>query len=116
MSTSTGPSDIRPVSSQDARALLRTPFGATSTALEVVEGVDLSGRRALVTGAASGIGVETARALAATGAAVTLAVRDLDAGHRVAADIAATSTQATGSQRTSPRPPATPPATCGASN
>ena len=99
MSTSTGPSDIRPVSSQDARALLRTPFGATSTALEVVEGVDLSGRRALVTGAASGIGVETARALAATGAAVTLAVRDLDAGHRVAADIAATTGNPAGDVR-----------------
>lgn len=99
MSTSTGPSNIRPASSQDAHALLRTPFGATSTALEVVEGVDLSGRRALVTGAASGIGVETARALAATGAAVTLAVRDLDAGERVAADIAATTGNPAGDVR-----------------
>ena len=52
-------------------------------------GIDLSGKRAIVTGAASGIGVETARALAAAGAEVTLAVRDLDAGERVAADITA---------------------------
>ena len=42
-----------------------------------------------MTGASSGIGVETARALAAAGAEVTLAVRDIDAGHRIAADITA---------------------------
>jgi NAD(P)-dependent dehydrogenase (short-subunit alcohol dehydrogenase family) len=62
-------------------------FGAESTALEVVEGLDLRGRKAVVTGAASGIGVETARALASAGATVTLAVRDVAAGDRVAADI-----------------------------
>ena len=56
----------------------------------MAEGIDLAGRRAIVTGAASGIGVETARALAGTGAEVTLAVRDVDAGARAAADIAAT--------------------------
>lgn len=56
----------------------------------MVEGIDLSGRAVVVTGAASGIGVETARALAQTGAAVTLAVRDVDAGRRVAADIVST--------------------------
>ncbi|MFF1683064.1 SDR family NAD(P)-dependent oxidoreductase [Streptomyces sp. NPDC058256] len=60
-------------------------FGASTTAAEVVDGVDLHGRRAVVTGASSGIGVETARALAAAGADVTLAVRDTDAGARVAA-------------------------------
>jgi NAD(P)-dependent dehydrogenase (short-subunit alcohol dehydrogenase family) len=59
-------------------------FGATSTAAEVIEGVDLHGRRAVVTGASSGIGVETVRALAAAGADVTLAVRDTDAGATVA--------------------------------
>ena len=66
-------------------------FGSTTTALQVVEGLDLSGRRAVVTGAASGIGVETARALAHAGMHVTLAVRDADAGARVASDIARTS-------------------------
>jgi NAD(P)-dependent dehydrogenase (short-subunit alcohol dehydrogenase family) len=70
--------------------LITTPFGFESTAAEVAAGIDLSGTRAVVTGAASGIGVETARALAGTGAGVTLAVRDLDAGARVAADITAT--------------------------
>lgn len=70
-------------------ALLTTPFGAQSTAAEVVHGVSLAGTRAIVTGAASGIGIETARALAAAGAEVTLAVRDLRAGARVAGQIAA---------------------------
>jgi NAD(P)-dependent dehydrogenase (short-subunit alcohol dehydrogenase family) len=69
---------------------ITTPFGFESTAAEVAEGIDLSGTRAVVTGAASGIGVETARALAGTGAGVTLAVRDLDAGARIAAEITAT--------------------------
>ena len=69
---------------------LRTPFGFDSTAAEVIAGVDLTGRRAIVTGGASGIGVETARALANAGAEVTLAVRDVAAGHRVASDIGGT--------------------------
>ncbi|HEV7710300.1 MAG TPA: SDR family NAD(P)-dependent oxidoreductase [Asanoa sp.] len=51
-------------------------FDARSTAAEVVAGIDLSGQRAVVTGGASGIGRETARALAAAGAEVTIAVRD----------------------------------------
>jgi NAD(P)-dependent dehydrogenase (short-subunit alcohol dehydrogenase family) len=61
---------------------ITTPFGATSTAEEVLAGVDLGGRRVIVTGASSGIGAETARALAAAGAEVTLAVRDVEAGRR----------------------------------
>jgi NAD(P)-dependent dehydrogenase (short-subunit alcohol dehydrogenase family) len=64
-----------------------TPFGATSTAHEVLAGVDLTGRRAIVTGGASGIGLETARALSGAGAQVTLAGRSLDAGEAAAADI-----------------------------
>ncbi len=67
--------------------LITTRFDATSTADEVVDGVDLHGRRAVVTGGASGIGVETARSLARAGAAVTLAVRNTAAGERVAAEI-----------------------------
>ncbi|MGW3244876.1 SDR family NAD(P)-dependent oxidoreductase [Streptomyces sp. NPDC001070] len=64
-------------------------FTAQSTAAEVVGGIDLTGRRAVVTGAASGIGLETARALAGAGAEVTLAVRGTAAGERAAADIGA---------------------------
>ncbi|MEV4000583.1 SDR family NAD(P)-dependent oxidoreductase [Actinomadura sp. NPDC049753] len=53
-----------------------TPFGMRATAAEVLDGVDLSGRRMIVTGGASGLGVETVRALAGAGAEVTVATRD----------------------------------------
>jgi NAD(P)-dependent dehydrogenase (short-subunit alcohol dehydrogenase family) len=66
---------------------IHTPFGFDSTAAEVIEGIDLSGQNAIVTGGSSGIGVETARALASAGAAVTLAVRNNDAGERTAIEI-----------------------------
>jgi NAD(P)-dependent dehydrogenase (short-subunit alcohol dehydrogenase family) len=69
--------------------LIQTPFGFDSTAAEVIEDIDLLGKRAIVTGASSGIGVETARALASAGAEVTLAVRDTEAGERTATDIPA---------------------------
>ncbi|GAB2809595.1 SDR family NAD(P)-dependent oxidoreductase [Actinoallomurus bryophytorum] len=66
---------------------ITTPFDAHSTAAEVIAGVDLTGRRAVITGGSSGIGLETARALATAGAQVTLAVRDTAAGQRAAEDI-----------------------------
>jgi len=69
--------------------LIQSPFGFDSTAAEVIADIDLSGKRAIVTGASSGIGVETARALASAGAEVTLAVRDTEAGQRTATDISA---------------------------
>ena len=53
-------------------------FGATSTTDEVLEGVDLSGKRMLVTGVSAGLGVETARTLAAHGAQVVGVARDLN--------------------------------------
>jgi len=68
---------------------ISTPFTADTTAAEVIAGVDLSGKRAIVTGGSSGIGTETARALASAGAEVTLAVRDVEAGTRVAGNIIA---------------------------
>src|SRR6202790_187078 len=52
-------------------------FGATSTTDEVLRGVDLRGKRVLVTGVSAGLGVETARALAAHGAEVVGAARDI---------------------------------------
>lgn len=66
---------------------LLTPFGAKSTAADVIAGIDLAGRQAIVTGGASGIGLETARALAGAHAEVTLAVRNIDAGKRAADEI-----------------------------
>ena len=54
---------------------LTTPFGFHSTAIEVIAGIDLTGKNAIVTGGASGIGFETTRALATAGASVIVAVR-----------------------------------------
>lgn len=68
---------------------IETPHGFSSTAADVSAGTNLTGKRAIVTGASSGLGTETTRALAATGCEVTLAVRDTSAGKRVAADITA---------------------------
>jgi len=53
------------------------PFGRRSTAEEVSEGIDLTGRHAIVTGATAGIGLETARVIALRGGTLTLACRDL---------------------------------------
>ncbi len=66
----------------DIRGLTRD-----STADDVLAGIDLTGKRAIVTGATSGIGVETARSLARAGADVTLAVRDTAKGREVADEI-----------------------------
>jgi NAD(P)-dependent dehydrogenase (short-subunit alcohol dehydrogenase family) len=52
-------------------------FGATSTTDQVLSGVNLQGKRILVTGVSAGIGVETARSVAAHGAHVVGAARDL---------------------------------------
>jgi NAD(P)-dependent dehydrogenase (short-subunit alcohol dehydrogenase family) len=70
-----------------SRDLITTSFTAASTADEVLRDVDLGGVRAIVTGGSSGLGIETARALAAAGAEVTLAVRNTDAGYGVAEQI-----------------------------
>lgn len=66
---------------------ITSAFGLRSTAREVAAGHELSGRTVIVTGGASGIGVETARALAEAGADVTLAVRNAEAGAATKADI-----------------------------
>ncbi|HEX3982747.1 MAG TPA: SDR family NAD(P)-dependent oxidoreductase [Acidisoma sp.] len=62
-------------------------FGATSTTDEVLAGINLTGKRVLVTGVSAGLGVETARALAAHGAAVIGTVRDLEKGKVATAQI-----------------------------
>jgi NAD(P)-dependent dehydrogenase (short-subunit alcohol dehydrogenase family) len=71
-------------------------FGYDTTAEEIARSVDLRGRRAVLTGASSGIGVETARALVLAGADVVLGVRDPEKGDAVALDLAP---EATGSIR-----------------
>jgi NAD(P)-dependent dehydrogenase (short-subunit alcohol dehydrogenase family) len=60
-------------------------FGATSTTDDVLSGIDLHGKRILVTGVSAGLGVETARALAARGANVTGTARDLEKAQRATA-------------------------------
>src|SRR5712672_873180 len=55
-----------------------TSFGATSTTEDVLSGVNLKGKRILVTGVSAGLGVETAQSLAAHGAQVVGAARDLN--------------------------------------
>jgi NAD(P)-dependent dehydrogenase (short-subunit alcohol dehydrogenase family) len=62
-------------------------FGATSTTEDVLRGISLEGKRILVTGVSAGLGVETARSLAAHGAQVTGAARDLKKAEAAAADI-----------------------------
>lgn len=61
-------------------------FGAESTADEVLEGIDLSGKRVLVTGVSAGLGVETARSLVAHGATVVGTARDLTKARRALAE------------------------------
>jgi len=68
---------------------IKTPFGFSSTVDEIVHGIDLTGKQSIVTGGSSGIGIETARGLAKSGAAVTLAVRRPEVGASVVADIQA---------------------------
>src|SRR6266496_935582 len=64
-----------------------TSFGATSTTDDVLSGVNLKGRRILVTGVSAGIGVETARSLAAHGAQVVGAARDLNKAKTATAQV-----------------------------
>ncbi|MET0287079.1 MAG: SDR family NAD(P)-dependent oxidoreductase [Polyangiales bacterium] len=67
----------------------RDNFGADTTADEVLQGIDLTGKRVLVTGASGGLGAETARALAARGAEVIVSARDIDKVQDVIREIGA---------------------------
>ena len=71
----------------DAFMATSTTFGATSTTEDVLSGVNLRGKRILVTGVSAGIGVETARALAAHGAHVVGAARDLKKAEAATAEV-----------------------------
>lgn len=68
---------------------ITSPFNASSTAAEVIAGHDPTGKTALVTGASSGIGIKTARALLSAQSEVILAVRDAAKGERVAQELRA---------------------------
>lgn len=70
------------------QAPIGSGFHDKSTAAEVIEGIDLSGKNAIVTGGYSGIGLETVRALASAGARVTVPARRLDTAEAALADVA----------------------------
>ncbi|MDB5276551.1 MAG: short-chain dehydrogenase/reductase [Ferruginibacter sp.] len=70
--------------------LIKTNFGFHSTADEVINGIDLTDKRAIVTGGASGIGIETVKTLAKAGAEVTIAARNVEGGKKVADEIIST--------------------------
>jgi NAD(P)-dependent dehydrogenase (short-subunit alcohol dehydrogenase family) len=69
-----------------AKTLMST-FGATSTTEDVLAGINLAGKRFLVTGVSAGLGVETARSLAAHGAQVVGAARDLKKAAAATAEV-----------------------------
>jgi len=72
-------------------------FGATSTTEDVLSGIDLRGKRILVTGVSAGLGVETARSLAAHGAQVIGAARDLAKAESATAQVRKDATAGGGS-------------------
>ncbi|SOE95451.1 NAD(P)-dependent dehydrogenase, short-chain alcohol dehydrogenase family [Burkholderia sp. D7] len=69
---------------------LHSGFGSTSTAAEVIAGIDLHGKTAIVTGGYSGIGLETVRVLAQAGATVIVPARAPDKAREALRDIART--------------------------
>jgi NAD(P)-dependent dehydrogenase (short-subunit alcohol dehydrogenase family) len=72
------------MSTDNAPTRITSRFTRKSTALEVIEGIDLRGRHIIVTGGASGLGLETSRALAKAGASLTLGVRNAAQGDAAA--------------------------------
>jgi len=71
-------------------------FGSESTTDQVLEGIDLNGKRILVTGVSAGLGVETARTLAAHGAQVVGAARDLDKARKATSVVTASAANGSG--------------------
>src|ERR1700752_4585750 len=76
---------------------MATKFGAKSTTEDVLAGIDLKGKRILVTGVSAGLGVETARALVAHGADVVGAARDLGKAHGATEAVRAAAAESGGS-------------------
>src|ERR1700681_113523 len=71
---------------KEGRRSMSKTFGAESTTDQVLEGVNLSGKRVLVTGVSAGLGVETARSIVAHGGTVVGTARDLAKARRALAE------------------------------
>jgi hypothetical protein len=69
------------------QAPIHSGFGPTTTAREVLEGIDLTGKFAIVTGGYTGIGLETTRALAEAGATVIVPARTADKARQALSNI-----------------------------
>ena len=67
--------------------------GAKSTTEDVLDGIDLRGKRILVTGVSAGLGIETARALVAHGADVVGTARDLEKARRATSEVSKTAAE-----------------------
>jgi NAD(P)-dependent dehydrogenase (short-subunit alcohol dehydrogenase family) len=76
---------------------MATKSGAKSTTEDVLAGVELKGKRILVTGVSAGLGVETARALVAHGASVVGAARDLEKAKRATSEVSKAAAETGGS-------------------
>ena len=76
---------------------MATRFGAKSTTEDVLAGIELKGKRILVTGVSAGLGVETARALVAHGASVVGAARDLEKAKRATSEVSKAAAKSSGS-------------------
>jgi NAD(P)-dependent dehydrogenase (short-subunit alcohol dehydrogenase family) len=76
---------------------MATRFGAKSTTEDVLAGIELRGKRILVTGVSAGLGVETARALVAHGASVVGAARDLEKAKRATSEVSKAAAETGGS-------------------
>jgi NAD(P)-dependent dehydrogenase (short-subunit alcohol dehydrogenase family) len=76
---------------------MATRFGAKSTTEDVLSGIELKGKRILVTGVSAGLGVETARALVAHGADVVGAARNLEKARRATSEVSKASATSGGS-------------------
>ena len=72
------------MTARETTSPITSAFGARTNAMDVIKGISLKGRTAIVTGGASGLGYETSRALASAGATLTLAVRNLAQGAEAA--------------------------------
>ena len=67
--------------------MISTPYGFSTTADEILYGIDLTGKRVVITGGTGGIGLETSRSLAKAGAEIIIATHNIDTAEIAANDL-----------------------------